>query len=646
VGRLAEAWIGTPAAAAKASIFGYDSMGRTVMNNQCTPANCGVGNFPLSYSYDLLGNMTSHTTGVGITFTQTFDSAGRVTQLTSSFPDAQHPGTLATVDSSAGYYATGAMRKVTFGNGLTETAAFNKRLQPCRTNVNSSGSILTLCNDAVPGGNVQDFSYGYNLGTADNGNVTSMTAVGSQVFNRSYTYDSLNRLLTLSAPGDACSGLSWTYDAWANRTDQTVTGGACNNLHQPVNTNNRVSGTGYQYDAAGNMTNDGSHSYTYDAENRIIAVDGGATASYIYDALGRRVRKTTGSTWTDYVYDLAGNVVYEFTSTQGACFAPCPAAGYIYMGGRLGAEYKEGTTYFFHQDHLGSTRLMTKLDQTLRDSMDFLPYGEQIAGDTSTSHKFTGKERDQESGLDYFGARYYSNGLGRFISADWSAKATAVPYANFGNPQSLNLYAYVGNNPLTRIDKDGHCWSWLQGACNFVEKAYHGVFTDYGFKTNAQVGQVNEQNRQWLIQNHVVTPDKNGNSIDWNKASASQVRTTYGAVVTAMIIRLIHSPATISGAAMNSVRAMSTEEIIYSLKYGEQPGIIKPDGTVMNGNTRLAVLQERGVDINKLGLKPDPMYEEFNATTEAAVERGMLEEGVALEGAIGSTKSDPEEPPL
>ncbi len=71
--------------------------------------------------------------------------------------------------------------------------------------------------------------------------------------------------------------------------------------------------------------------------------------------------------------------------------------------------------------------------------------------------QFTGKERDAESGLDYFGARYYGSALGRFTSPDWSAKPMPVPYAALGDPQSLNLYAYVRNNPLSRADADGHC---------------------------------------------------------------------------------------------------------------------------------------------------------------------------------------------
>src|SRR4051812_20290166 len=68
----------------------------------------------------------------------------------------------------------------------------------------------------------------------------------------------------------------------------------------------------------------------------------------------------------------------------------------------------------------------------------------------------TGKERDLESGMDYFGARYYAATVGRFMSADWSAQVEPVPYAKLEEPQSLNLYAYVRNNPISLVDPDGH----------------------------------------------------------------------------------------------------------------------------------------------------------------------------------------------
>jgi RHS repeat-associated protein len=76
--------------------------------------------------------------------------------------------------------------------------------------------------------------------------------------------------------------------------------------------------------------------------------------------------------------------------------------------------------------------------------------------DTRVESRYTGKERDTESGLDYFGARYYASSMGRWMSPDWAAKVQPVPYSKLDNPQTLNLYSYVGNNPLSRFDPDGH----------------------------------------------------------------------------------------------------------------------------------------------------------------------------------------------
>jgi RHS repeat-associated protein len=111
------------------------------------------------------------------------------------------------------------------------------------------------------------------------------------------------------------------------------------------------------------------------------------------------------------------------------------------------------------------------------NELRLLPWGGelQFVNNDSNDYKFTGKKRDTETGLDYFGARYYSNGLGRWISADWSATPIPVPYADFGDPQSLNLYGFVGGNPSSKTDSDGHCtvgnetqkethnWFWCLG---------------------------------------------------------------------------------------------------------------------------------------------------------------------------------------
>jgi RHS repeat-associated protein len=98
---------------------------------------------------------------------------------------------------------------------------------------------------------------------------------------------------------------------------------------------------------------------------------------------------------------------------------------------------------------------------------DFLPYGQEVdfTSTCGSNYRFEGKERDLETGNDDLGARYYRSGLGRWLSADWSSVPAPVPYANLTNPQTLNLYAMVSDNPETFADLDGHC-SMDQEVCN------------------------------------------------------------------------------------------------------------------------------------------------------------------------------------
>ena len=213
--------------------------------------------------------------------------------------------------------------------------------------------------------------------------------------------------------------------------------------------NNRLvnAGLGIGYDAAGNQTSIGGYARSYDGENRLkTAVQGTATTEYSYDGDGRRVKKVQGSATTVYVYDAGGNLAAEY-STQLET-PPC-------------------TTCYLTADHLGSTRLMTDGASGAAVALhDYLPFGEEIPagiggrsslyGSDAPRQRFTGKERDMETSLDYFGARYLSAAQGRWTIPDWSARPEAVPYAKLDNPQSLNLYSYVLNNPLRYADPDGH----------------------------------------------------------------------------------------------------------------------------------------------------------------------------------------------
>jgi RHS repeat-associated protein len=175
--------------------------------------------------------------------------------------------------------------------------------------------------------------------------------------------------------------------------------------------------------------------------------------------------------------DQVGDQVTELNTTSGS-FAW--AHSNIWAGGKLVANYDinggHGGIHFDIADPLGTKRVQVNAAGQVDETCTSLPFGNDINNpisvncvlssstidtlgteDDATEHHYTGKERDAETGNDYFLARYYSSALGRFTTPDWSAKETPVPYALFDDPQSLNLYAYVRNNPITRIDSDGHC---------------------------------------------------------------------------------------------------------------------------------------------------------------------------------------------
>jgi len=156
-------------------------------------------------------------------------------------------------------------------------------------------------------------------------------------------------------------------------------------------------------------------------------------------------------------------------------------------------------THFYLGDHLGTAQMEFAGEGWPVWQGQFAPFGGELDSQTTANHyKFTQKERDAESGLDYFGARYYGSNMGRFMSPDWSSSAAPVPYANLSDPQSLNLYSYAGNNPLSRFDLDGHCWTGFSFICNTVQRFKNSF--KYGFITDKQVDQVVQQGKNNLKQ--------------------------------------------------------------------------------------------------------------------------------------------------
>jgi RHS repeat-associated protein len=171
---------------------------------------------------------------------------------------------------------------------------------------------------------------------------------------------------------------------------------------------------------------------------------------------------------TYYAYDKDGQVY--------AWLIPGRGLGYVYMNGQILAQYENGTTYFHHHDHLGSTRLVTEMNQGTQQCMGYYPFGEEDANQC-TPHVannfndalFTGKERDTESNLDNFEARYMASTLGRFMSPDPENAG-----AESTNPQSWNMYGYVLNNPLKFIDPTGTECVWDNGSFDAENDAQTG----------------------------------------------------------------------------------------------------------------------------------------------------------------------------
>ena len=459
VGRLMEQWTGTSCCATEgAEIFSYDAMGRVLLNEQYTP---GMGYKQVTYIYDFAGNTTSVTYPSGRVVNYTYDQADRPQNAT----DGSNGITYATGQTSppAGCTSTGvcytpqgseyssAIGKTSGFTGLNFSETYNSRLQPLEIRASSSA------------GNAIDITYSF-VDPNSGGNAGHVYGIANNMVpNRSqnFSYDNLNRIVTAgtsATSGTYCWGYQYNYDAWGNLLTQAGWSPNYNGCSEATmgsvtaDGNNHISA--FAYDSRGNALGDGSFSYTYDAESQITSAAG---VTYGYDARGRRVSKSSGK---NYVYDLGGDILAE-TDGSGNTLNE-----YIFFGGkRIAMLPSGGSAQYYVEDMLGSSRVMTTNTGTTCYDADFDPFGGEHAYTNSCSqaYKFEGKERDTETGNDDFGARYYTSRFGRWLSADWSSVPVPVPYANLVNPQTLNLYAMVSDDPESFADLDGHAQQASQG---------------------------------------------------------------------------------------------------------------------------------------------------------------------------------------
>jgi RHS repeat-associated protein len=430
-----------------------------------------------TYYFDLAGNLTSITYPTGRIVNYTYDAANRPSSAVDSAngityaagPDTS-PGGTCSADVTC-YTPQGTFYALSIGEtasftGLNLTHIYNSRLQPSEFKASSTG------------GNAIDITYSFvDPSTNKNaGHVYSITNNLDTTRSQNFSYDQLNRLTaaqttsTYPTSPAHCWGETYQYDG--------VTNGALGNLTQiAATTNSAYTGcsqesgfsktvdgnnhlSGFSYDSSGNTQNDGVNSYTWDAESQLKTAAG---VTYLYDGSGRRVSKSNGKL---YWYGSGGEILAETDACGNT------TAEYIFFGGQRiamipwsGASCSStvvGNPIYYVEDLLGTSRVIATNSGVVCYDADFYPFGGERTPYTNNcpstnNYKFEGKERDAETGNDDFGARYYSNRFGRWLSADWSNVPVPVPYANLTNPQTLNLYSMVADDPESFADLDGHC---------------------------------------------------------------------------------------------------------------------------------------------------------------------------------------------
>lgn len=276
------------------------------------------------------------------------------------------------------------------------------------------------------------------------GNRTSLTdRRGPQTFG----YDPLDRLTSASHPLLA-TPQAFAYDPVGNRT----TGGSV------VNAGNQLTADvmhAYQYDDNGNLTRKtllatGNFTvYSYDPENRLTKVEDfvagnptpAATSTYRYDGLGRRIEKVANGQTRRYIYDGEDILLeYDGTNTLQARYTHGPGIDEPI------AVTKGASTFFYHQDGLGTVTDLTDSAGVTAKSYSYDAYGNVVdqAGTVEQPYTYTGREFDSESGLYYYRARYYDAAIGKFTQRD-----------PIGRAGGINFYEYALGNPILHFDPFG-----------------------------------------------------------------------------------------------------------------------------------------------------------------------------------------------
>jgi RHS repeat-associated protein len=391
--------------------FSYDNRGRV-------SSTTDVWSKAIGYSYDPNGNRTAMTLN-GSTFANyAYDSVNRVTQITDN--DNQMV--------SQDYDATNKMLSRGLPNGVTTTYGYDglNRL----TNLQHAKGETILA----------DNQYTYNTASQ----IAELTdAIGT----RDFEYDAVDRLTSVTGATQE----QYSYDVVGNRL-----GDDASYAYDPFNRLTGRDGVTYNYDANGNESavhyfQTSGREFTYDFENRLTEVSSHfgrlvlhppppSVVHYKYDALGRRIERTgADGSVQRFVYDKQ-DVIEDLDGTGNVRATYLNGPG---IDDKIRQNDATGGIFYFLTDHLGSTRALTDGEGVV-EQIDYDSFGNS-SGSALTRYDYTGRERDPDTGLMYYRARWYDPQAGRFISED--------PIGFRGG--DVDLYSYVKNRPTMFRDPGG-----------------------------------------------------------------------------------------------------------------------------------------------------------------------------------------------
>lgn len=389
-----------------------------------------------TYTYDPLDRVTLANYADGSTTGYTYDAGDRITQIADSIAGTITRGydlldrftSETTPEGSVTHTYDAAGRRATFTVAGQPVVNYTYDNADRLTGITQGSSSATL--------------------TYDNADRRASLTLPNGILVE-YSYDAASQLtgLTYKLGGSTLGTLTYSYDGTGNRIS---VGGTYARTGLPAavtsatyNAANQLTQWGaaaLSYDLNGNLTADGSKTYTWDARNRLTAIAGAVSASFQYDGFGRRRSRTVGGSATEYLHDEL-NVVQELTS--GA-----PAANLVTglsIDEVLTRTDSVGTRHFL-PDALGSTIALADANAIVHTEYTYEPFGNTTAAGAPSSNAFHYTNREEDgTGLYYYRARYYSPRWQRFISED------PIEFAS----GDANLYAYVWNQPTSWADPLG-----------------------------------------------------------------------------------------------------------------------------------------------------------------------------------------------